>query len=112
MILVYVYMHVCLCVCVMFMCACASCLCVRVQYEDVNAAIQRILKDMHRDMGAPEQNEQTMLDLRMSLADVEKRLMAFSDHRSAFQPVTSPPNSQVCITYIRTYIPSQVCIIL
>lgn len=61
----------------------------------MNASIQRILKDMHRDMGAPEQNEQTMLDLRRSLADVEQRLTAFSDHRSAFQPVTSPPNSQV-----------------
>lgn len=65
------------------------------QYEEVNSAIQHILKDMHNDMGAPQQNEQTMLDLRKRLAEIERRLEAFSEHRSAFRPVTSPPNSQV-----------------
>ena len=52
---------------------------------------------MHNDMGAPEQNEEMLLDLRRKLEEIEHRLQTFSEHRSAFQPVTSPPNSQVLL---------------
>ena len=52
-------------------------------------------------MGVPEQNEKKMLELRNELAEIDQRLEAFAGHRSAFQPVTSPPNSQVWITLHR-----------
>jgi len=65
------------------------------QYDKINSAIQHILQNMHSDMGAPEQNEQAILDLRKQLQEVERRLESFGEHQSAFRAVTSPPNSQV-----------------
>ena len=63
----------------------------------MSAAIQITLKDMHEAMGAPEQIKQLMLDLRKRLAELDHRLEAFPEYRSAFHPVTSPPNSQVIL---------------